>query len=220
MEPLASLSLTSSVIQIVDFTGKLISNAKEIYRSADGTLESCQNLRQAAQNLSELSADLYRNTPKNQRLNKSKNLRPRPEDVEGRPNGLRSKRNDLELSSADEQLLRLTEDARELSQGIADAVHKTAAYGDHKTFWSIQQALRAVWNQRNFSALEARLENIRRQIDTALLVSLRHVTIFRSRIYPNRKQGVAESPSDRSNDGVHYPRGLACIHGRRGTASF
>ena len=48
MDPLSALGLASNIIQITEFTGKLISQSKEIYRSADGTLSEHAILEEAA----------------------------------------------------------------------------------------------------------------------------------------------------------------------------
>lgn len=38
LDPLTALSLTGNLIQFIDFSNKLVSKSREIYRAADGTL--------------------------------------------------------------------------------------------------------------------------------------------------------------------------------------
>lgn len=165
MDPLTALGLASNVIQIVDFTSRLLSNSKEIYDSADGTLEMHRSLRQAATNLQELSAELRPKRPSNlqepERYRKEKS-KPASEKKEIRP--------------ADVQLLELTIEAKRIADKVSFVVESlTSSKTDRKYWRSIQQALRAAWTQKEFLELEARLDTIRKEIDTALLMSLRYV---------------------------------------------
>jgi hypothetical protein len=54
MEPLSAVSPASAVIQIVDFSSKVISRTKEMYTSADGTYEDATLLEDATANLNNL----------------------------------------------------------------------------------------------------------------------------------------------------------------------
>ncbi|ORY14588.1 hypothetical protein BCR34DRAFT_479383 [Clohesyomyces aquaticus] len=156
MEPLTALSLASSIIQIVDFTGKIISRSKEIYRSADGVLETVTVLEQAANQLQEMSADLKAGPPD---LSEEEMKYQKP------------------MSASERQLLQLSQEAKDISEEIVQAVNKIKVKGSKKAWKSVEQALRSVWSQKEMSALETRLDTLRKQIDTALLFSLR--SIFR-----------------------------------------
>ncbi|KAH7093260.1 hypothetical protein FB567DRAFT_514985 [Paraphoma chrysanthemicola] len=61
MEPLVALGVASNIIQIADFSGRMISRSKEIYTSANGTLSVYTDLEDAARNLQELSRELEAN---------------------------------------------------------------------------------------------------------------------------------------------------------------
>ncbi|KAF2680540.1 hypothetical protein K458DRAFT_407282 [Lentithecium fluviatile CBS 122367] len=81
--------------------------------------------------------------------------------------------------AVDQQLLQLTEEARLLSNTIATALQKTTNSGsDHRAFRSVQQAFRALWTRKELSELEAKLDNLRRRVDTALLMSLREDHLY------------------------------------------
>jgi hypothetical protein len=58
MEPLSALSLATAVIQIVDFSSKVITRAREVSRSADGTIDETAILENAAVNLNDLLTQL------------------------------------------------------------------------------------------------------------------------------------------------------------------
>lgn len=145
MDPLSALGVASNIIQIVDFSSRIISRSHEIYKSVDGRSKEHAVLDDAAKNLRELSSDLGKYT---------------------RPN-LRS------LNAADKQLVRLRRECEEVVQELRDALEDLKLEGDHTKWQSIHQALRSIWTQRDISDLEMRLDKIRKGIDTALLVSLR-----------------------------------------------
>ncbi|KAH8733114.1 hypothetical protein GQ44DRAFT_754613 [Phaeosphaeriaceae sp. PMI808] len=58
MEPLGALGLASNIIQIVDFSSRIVSRRRELYNSADGQTEEHAVLDNAARNLSELYRSL------------------------------------------------------------------------------------------------------------------------------------------------------------------
>jgi hypothetical protein len=64
MEPLVALGLASNIIQIVDFSGRMLSRTREIYDSPSGTLQIYTDLEHAARNLEELSRDLIEGAPR------------------------------------------------------------------------------------------------------------------------------------------------------------
>jgi hypothetical protein len=58
MEPLSALSIASAVIQIVDFSSKVIARTREVYRSAEGTITETALLENATVNLNDLLNEL------------------------------------------------------------------------------------------------------------------------------------------------------------------
>ena len=61
MEPFAALGLASNITQFVDFSCKLLSQAKEIHRS--GSVAQVQNVTEVAEQLALLSSRLAIDTP-------------------------------------------------------------------------------------------------------------------------------------------------------------
>ena len=156
MEPFAALGLATSIIQIVDFSGRIISRGKEIYHSPDGTLKIHTVLKEAAKNLHELSLGLIEDISV-------------PEVPFSKV--CRTKRG--EKSVAEEQLLELSAQTKEITDKIIGAIQRIEVDDVGKMWKSIDQAFRSVWSQKELESLEARLDNIRKQINTALLFSLR-----------------------------------------------
>ncbi|OCL12856.1 hypothetical protein AOQ84DRAFT_372705 [Glonium stellatum] len=146
MDPLTALGFASNIIQIVDFTVKIISRGHELYDSADGILKDHAILEDAANNLSKLCVKL-------ERLKKLSAL---------------SKYG--KLSAADEQLLKLSKKSEEASTEIATALERVKVGGRHRK-----------WQKE-----------IRKQVDTALLVSLRkRVDALTDDVIPRRDDAMS-----------------------------
>ena len=68
LDPLTALSVASSVIQLVDFGCKLVSESQEIYHSASGATRDNVTNREIAEDISLLYRDLIRKNQAFQRL--------------------------------------------------------------------------------------------------------------------------------------------------------
>ncbi|KAF2110995.1 hypothetical protein BDV96DRAFT_193895 [Lophiotrema nucula] len=151
MDPFSALGLASNIIQIIDFTGRLVSQSKEIYQSTEGTLDTCVQLEEAAKNLTELCQDLEQNTL----------------------NGQSSISANTALSAADKQLLELGKQCERVTSALIKTLQRLKGQGSNNKWQSIRQAIRFAWSEKDIAAHERKLDAIRRQIDTALLRSLR-----------------------------------------------
>lgn len=60
LDPFTSLSVATSVVQFIDFAAKLVSQAGEIYSSADGITVEYAELDAVARNMVQLDQDLRR----------------------------------------------------------------------------------------------------------------------------------------------------------------
>ena len=173
MDPLTALGLASNIVQFVDFASKLISQSHEIYRSADGALEDNVALEHVAKNLSKLGNEL-----------KSK----RADITTGRKalawGGEWARKDGSVISepekvtAAGKQLQQLSKDCSAVSNELLQELEKLKIKGPHKRWESFRQALNSVWSQEKIRALETRLEGIRKQLDTTLLVCLRYEIAF------------------------------------------
>ncbi|KAL1613149.1 hypothetical protein SLS60_001381 [Paraconiothyrium brasiliense] len=147
MEPLSALGLASSVIQIVDFSGRLLAKSREIYTSAEGTIEEHGLLEESANNLAELSVAL--SAPlhgiEKQRLQSRQ-----------------------KVHAADRQLLRLCTDCKNVTTRLLAELDRLKSKGPHGKLKSVQQALRHMGSQSEILNLKGKLDDIRKQVDTAL----------------------------------------------------
>ncbi|KAF2823870.1 hypothetical protein CC86DRAFT_384404 [Ophiobolus disseminans] len=146
MESIAALGLASNIVQIVDFSSRIISRGHELYKSANGRTEEHDILDSAASNLSELHKDLQ---------------------VSG------STGNPRKLRASDRQLLELKLQSQKVVAELSAALAKARVSGPHQKWQSVYQALKSVSTDKDISNLANQLDDIRKQVDTAILVSLR-----------------------------------------------
>ena len=104
MDPLSALGLACNIIQIVDFSARIISRGHELYTSPNGTLQEHDNLKAAAKSLSELSLEM-----------RNFNLAP-----------LSS------LSLVDKQLVQLSKDAKAVATKLTNALEQTKVDGSKR----------------------------------------------------------------------------------------
>jgi hypothetical protein len=145
MDPFTALGVASNVIQIVEFSSRLISRTREIYHSRDGQLQDHVILDDAATNLSALVTEL-----------RSIEV-PKPK----------------EQTAADRQLIQLRQDCRTIARELHDQLERVRAQGGHQKWQSVYQAIKSVYSENRIAAIQSRLDNIRKQLDTVLLVTLR-----------------------------------------------
>jgi len=154
MDPVSALGLAAGVVQLVDFTSKLLSKGYKLYQSADGALEEHVALGDVALNLRELSKELA--TPFT------------TDDLKQMRSGKRQKR-----SRPEKQLEDIRIECNEVTKQLLNTLGDLMVKKRHRKWHSFRQALTSVWNENEIHALERRLERIRKQLDTTLLVCLR-----------------------------------------------
>ncbi|PMD22533.1 hypothetical protein NA56DRAFT_570112, partial [Hyaloscypha hepaticicola] len=146
MDPATALGVASSIVQLVSFTGDLISKGNEICKSVNGALSENRELETIAASLQELSSELPWTL-----FNDSKRS----------------------LSKTEKQMQDLSHGCKTLSTQLLDAVKALKISGSPTRWKSFRQALLIVWQEPKIIALETRLERYRRQLDTVLLISLK-----------------------------------------------
>ena len=147
MDPLTALSLTSNVIQIVDFSARLVSQGREIYHSTDGL--STQNVDTEL-----ITWDLK---ILNERLQKSYN----------------GSKAEVPLSRDDQSLMRLCENCIVLSNDILLCLEKAKVAGKHRKWKSGYQALKSVVGDDDLEKYTRKLATYRNEINLHITVSLR-----------------------------------------------
>lgn len=183
MEPLIALGLASSIIQIVDFSGRVISRSKEIYTSDNGTLKIHGDLEEAAKNLQELSHELIEDVPppkayQSEDKRERREMRARGEfkwvgPIEKIVEWKTEWKETQQQRMAEKQLLALSVETKKITDDIIHAIQQLKSNSSSTRFQSVRHAFRSIWGEERLKCLETGLESIRRQIDTALLFSLR-----------------------------------------------
>jgi hypothetical protein len=145
LDPLAALSLASSAIQLVDFAGKIISKGKLLYKSADGVIRDNDEIERATLRLNEICINL-------------KNLMP-PESG---------------LSSDDVRLFKICTECSEVSGEMLSSLEKLKVpeRTKHRGFESFRKGLKTVLSSTRTETLSRRLESLRAELDTHVLVLL------------------------------------------------
>jgi len=148
MEPLSAFSVAANVIQLVDFTSKLVSGAHEIYESADEELIEHSELKAVTKNLSRLTRE-FDTSIKARKLDRKQ-----------------FSENELEQE-------RLGKDCSRVASELLEALDRLKFHGKHAKWNSVRQALLSVWHKDKIDTLEKRLERFRQELVANTLATLR-----------------------------------------------
>lgn len=155
MDPVSAFGVASGVVQFVDFTRKLIAKGYNIYRSSDGKLPEHIALQDIAINLQELAKELApRFTKDDLRLIR-----------EGRT---------PKLQRAERQLDSIQIECAEVTRQLLEVLGGLMVKSKERKWQCFRQALSSVWSEGKIRGLEERLDRIRKQLNTTLLVCLRY----------------------------------------------
>lgn len=150
---LPAVGLASGIVQIIDFSSNILSKDHAIYQSENQANEHVC-LPDIANNLYWLSSRL---------------------DVsEFKKN---AEKNSAKLSDAVQQLLKLSEDTKELLTPLLDALSQLQGHPtfDNAVWINTHEALLTVWKIKEITNLQKNLGTARKDVDTALLLALRFV---------------------------------------------
>ena len=146
LDPLTALSLAASAIQLVDFSGKILSKGKSLYKSVEGVTRENEELEESTARLKESCIGL-------------KNALP-PETA-----GL----------TTDEERLRETCEACALvAEELISCLQslRVSSRARHRGLESLRKALKTVLSSSKSDALLERLTNLRAELDTHILILL------------------------------------------------
>ena len=152
VDPLTTLGLAANVIQLLTFTGSLLSKGREIRDAAYGAPVAQRELETITESLRQLSANL---------------ILPETGYVVSRSKKDAPAQTERELSELCNGCLGVSD---ELLKALK-ALRNPGATTSH--FTSIYQAFRYVLSEGKMDDMSKRVETFRRQIDTTLLVSIR-----------------------------------------------
>ncbi|KAI9680269.1 MAG: hypothetical protein M1822_007268 [Bathelium mastoideum] len=152
MDPLAAFGVAVNVIQLIDFSTKLVSGARQIHHSFHGELEEHTELKLVTDDLSKLA----------RRLDVS---------IESQKAGdtLRPHENHKDIL---DQQKRIAIECQRLATQLLTTLNKLKGGSGSKTWNSIRQALLTAWRKDEIEALEKRLDRLRQEMVTNMVSSL------------------------------------------------
>ena len=152
IDPLAALGLAGNVLQLIDFSFKLVSEGNKLYRSASGTLEENKAAEDLANDLSSLTTGVSQ--LQNKWIEAHGNASLEPDEIQLR-------------NICD----RCTEIATELNLQLQKLKIEDGA--KHRKLKSYKQALVLVWRKDAIDQVANRLEKYRQELNTQVLFGLR-----------------------------------------------
>jgi hypothetical protein len=148
MDPISAFGIAVNVIQLVDFTSKLVSEAEEIYRSGDGELIEHAELKTVTKDLLKLTLAV-------------------DSSIKERKLGRKA------LSESEREQERLGQECRHVASELLTALNKLKVGGKHAKWNSMRQALRTVMRKNKIDQLEKRLDRYRQELVANVLSRLR-----------------------------------------------
>lgn len=149
MDPLTAFSLACGVIQVVDFSTKVVVKCQEIYR--DGASSEDKDIESMAKHLTDLSIEL---DPANRVV--------KPESMP-------------QIYNDDQDLRKLAQQCSETAKELIAEVQKLSIQGQPRKRDVLRKSVKAIWKKKAMEDIERRLEHYRRTLDTRILINLRFV---------------------------------------------
>ena len=147
MEPLAALSVAANVLQVVDFSARIVSKTSELYNSAHGQLVQHTDITTT-------TSDLHRLT-----LKLSESIAPQNVPTV--------------LSEDDQALHVLCKGCIDVSQELQHGLNELRVTGFPSKWKSLRKALKTIWTKGHISELQSRLASYREQLDSRILVGIK-----------------------------------------------
>ena len=149
MDPFTALGLASNVIQIIDFSCRLVSKGQKIYKSADGTSMENVDTEAAANDLEILNTKLQRSFDT-------------------------SDYNSQSMSDEDRSLIDLCQKCSRLAIELQTKLNGLKVTGKHRKWKSARQALKSVSGKDGIEELANSLSVYRDEINLNITISLRY----------------------------------------------
>lgn len=153
MDPLTATSTAAAILQLADFTGKVLSRSQELYKSAKGALVEHEELFFVTTRFNKLLTELK--------------VGPRGHDDESSQAFRRS------------EIYLVVRDAANATNELLQLLNQLARVPGTSQRWkSVRQAVATLWKEDKLRNLEKRVERYREQVSLALMHDLRFVHVF------------------------------------------
>ncbi|PMD20004.1 hypothetical protein NA56DRAFT_705245 [Hyaloscypha hepaticicola] len=148
LDPLSALSVVASVVQFLDFSNKIVSKGVQAYKSSDGALIENAQIEEATQRLAQLSKNLETSMVSDQ-------------------GGV--------LSDTDQQLATICQSCVSVTSELITYLEKLKIpnWQQHRKWTSFRKALKSVWSTADLDRTVHRLDVLKGELETHVLVSLR-----------------------------------------------
>lgn len=174
---MTSLSLCANVIEVLNFSIKLVSKGYHIYKASDGTLIENYDAEVLAVDLQNSNATLSQVLYRSERKPKSFDASTSSLTLALHRSPAPSRVDDDE---SDQELIDLCGACNKIAQELVDKLTRLRVQPGtrHREWKSARQALKSVWSKGEIDAAAARLKQYRDQLNTRILVSLRSVDLI------------------------------------------
>lgn len=149
MDPLTAFVLACGVIQVVDFSTKIVVKCREIYK--DGASSENKEIESLAKHL----IDVYMELDAANAV-----VKPGPT---------------LQLHRDDQDLQNLAQQCSETAKELIAQLQKLKVQGQPRKRDVLRKTVKVVWKKSAIEDIERRLEHYRRTLDTRILINLRFV---------------------------------------------
>lgn len=149
MEPLTTLSIVTSVVQLIDFGSKIIANTRAVYKTADGITQETRSLSLVASDIQDLTATLQKSLQ---------------EASSGAP-----------LCTDAKVLDQLGRECAAVAGELLDYLKAFSTTTKPSVWRSVDIAFRVVWTKPRRDGLMAQLQNLRAQFLGRVLLGIRSV---------------------------------------------
>ena len=147
MEALATVAVVSSIIQLVDFSSKLLSDGIEMYESADGVLGHDALVEQVTMDLVALDEGLKRS--------------------------IQTPGQTLCLSEDEAALQVLAEKSREISMELLTRLGGLKLSDKRSAWETVRKTIKGMRGKAKTDAMVQNIDYIKKQLDSRLIVSIR-----------------------------------------------
>lgn len=151
MDPLTAFVLACGVIQVVDFSTKIVVKCREIYK--DGASSENKEIESLAKHL----IDVYMELDAANAV-----VKPGPT---------------LQLHRDDQDLQNLAQQCSETAKELIAQLQKLKVQGQPRKRDVLRKTVKVVWKKSAIEDIERRLEHYRRTLDTRILINLRFVWV-------------------------------------------
>ncbi len=149
MDPLTAFSLACGVFQVVDFSTKIVSKCREVYKH--GVSSENKEIESMAKHLADLATELKL------------------------PNPIQSPGSAPQLYQDDQELLKLAEQCSETAAKLIEELQKLRIQGQHRKRDAFRKAIKTIWKNDTIQDIQRDLERYRKTLDTRILITLRSV---------------------------------------------